>query len=230
MRPARAEETADIRDIHVAYVPARRVIANRPKVDHRRRRLRTAPPGCARGQACSGWLLVVRGPDVAPVRRDHEGPAARHGRSGPAGAAVHLDGDERACSRRRGRTPRRLSPLGGGATHRVDRYRTTRGNAHRVRGPRRRGAGQLVRQLGSGGVEQAERVRPNRRGREPGRVLVGARRSLIVHPNLAFQSWVRETFATTIPSTALEVVRHPASMDDDDSPDPFWKWVRASRR
>jgi len=25
-------------------------------------------------------------------------------------------------------------------------------------------------------------------------------------------------------------VRHPASMDDDDSPDPFWKWVRASRR
>ena len=59
---------------------------------------------------------------------------------------------------------------------------------------------------------------------------VGPAVDFIVHPNLAFQSWVRETFATTIPSTALEVVRHPARMDDDDSPDPFWKWVRASRR
>jgi len=29
-----------------------------------------------------------------------------------------------------------------------------------------------------------------------------------------------------IPERACEIVRHPASMDDESSPDPFWQWAR----
>jgi len=30
------------------------------------------------------------------------------------------------------------------------------------------------------------------------------------------------TFHVTIPTRAIEIVRHPASMDDEHSPDAFW--------
>jgi hypothetical protein len=48
---------------------------------------------------------------------------------------------------------------------------------------------------------------------------------LIVHPNIRFREWVMRTFSVTIPSTALQIIRHPAKMGDAKSPDPFWQWV-----
>lgn len=49
---------------------------------------------------------------------------------------------------------------------------------------------------------------------------------LIVAPNEPYRAWVSATFHTTIPSTALEVVKHPAEMSDAESPDVFWRWVK----
>ena len=46
----------------------------------------------------------------------------------------------------------------------------------------------------------------------------------IVHPNVKFQQWVIETFKTTIPQTALELVT-PAHLDDDNPNDEFLIWV-----
>ena len=48
----------------------------------------------------------------------------------------------------------------------------------------------------------------------------------IVKPNLEFQKWVKKTFNTTIPKTALEIVKHPATMDDDNSEDEFFNWYQ----
>ena len=48
----------------------------------------------------------------------------------------------------------------------------------------------------------------------------------VVQPNTEFQNWVKETFKVTIPETALEIVKHPASMDDSDSEDEFWNWCQ----
>ena len=45
-----------------------------------------------------------------------------------------------------------------------------------------------------------------------------------VKPNIEFQNWVKETFNVTIPQTALEVVKHPAQIDDDESEDAFFNW------
>ena len=42
----------------------------------------------------------------------------------------------------------------------------------------------------------------------------------IVHPNLKFQQWVTQTFKTTIPQTALELVT-PAHLDDENPSDEF---------
>lgn len=47
----------------------------------------------------------------------------------------------------------------------------------------------------------------------------------LVHPNIAFQAWVRETFSVTIPRTASEIVKHPSEMGDTESQDPFCQWV-----
>lgn len=46
----------------------------------------------------------------------------------------------------------------------------------------------------------------------------------VVHPNLEFQNWVKTTFDVTIPQTALEIVKYPAEMGDQDTPDAFCKW------
>jgi hypothetical protein len=47
---------------------------------------------------------------------------------------------------------------------------------------------------------------------------------VFVHPNLPFQDWVGDTFSTTIPLLASEVVRQPSLMDDVASDDLFWNW------
>jgi hypothetical protein len=52
---------------------------------------------------------------------------------------------------------------------------------------------------------------------------------IFVHPNVPYRRWVEETFGVDIPRTASEIVKHAASMDDDDSPDPFCRWVETNR-
>lgn len=48
----------------------------------------------------------------------------------------------------------------------------------------------------------------------------------IVKPNLKFQKWVKETFNVEIPKTALEIVKFPAKMDDENSEDEFFNWYQ----
>jgi len=48
----------------------------------------------------------------------------------------------------------------------------------------------------------------------------------VVQPNIEFQNWVRDTFGLTIPETALEIVKYPSSMDDEESKDEFWNWCQ----
>jgi hypothetical protein len=50
--------------------------------------------------------------------------------------------------------------------------------------------------------------------------------SFIVHPNVKYQQWVRETFSCDIPSTGMEIVRNPDVMEDKNPRDPFCKWVK----
>ena len=47
-----------------------------------------------------------------------------------------------------------------------------------------------------------------------------------VEPNEAFQQWVRNTFDVEIPKTALEIVKHPAEIGDEDSEDEFCRWCQ----
>ncbi len=47
-----------------------------------------------------------------------------------------------------------------------------------------------------------------------------------VKPNTAFQQWVEKTFEVKIPKTALEIVKHPATMDDASSEDDFFNWYQ----
>jgi hypothetical protein len=48
---------------------------------------------------------------------------------------------------------------------------------------------------------------------------------LIVHPNTAFQNWLKTAFDVTIPATAMEIVRYRAKIGDKDSPDDFNRWA-----
>jgi len=48
---------------------------------------------------------------------------------------------------------------------------------------------------------------------------------LFVEPNIRFREWVVETFKTTIPATALEIVKNPSEYGDEDSKDPFCSWL-----
>ena len=50
----------------------------------------------------------------------------------------------------------------------------------------------------------------------------------IVLPNAKFKKWVEDTFDTTVPATASEIVKHPSRMGDDDSDDEFFRWVIAN--
>jgi hypothetical protein len=45
-------------------------------------------------------------------------------------------------------------------------------------------------------------------------------------PPLLFQAWVEKTFGVEIPKTASEIVTSTPSMLDEDSDDPFWKWMK----
>ena len=49
---------------------------------------------------------------------------------------------------------------------------------------------------------------------------------IIVKPNVEFQNWVRKTFKVKIPETALEIVKFPATMNDDSSEDEFFNWYQ----
>ena len=51
-------------------------------------------------------------------------------------------------------------------------------------------------------------------------------KDFIVKPNKKFQDWVKSTFAVEIPQTALEIVKYPATMDDDSSEDEFFNWYQ----
>ena len=48
----------------------------------------------------------------------------------------------------------------------------------------------------------------------------------IVKPNIEFQKWVQETFNQKIPKTALEIVKYPATMDNESSEDEFFNWYQ----
>jgi hypothetical protein len=43
---------------------------------------------------------------------------------------------------------------------------------------------------------------------------------------LEFQRWVQECYGLAIPRTASEIVKSLACMDDKESDDPFWIWIR----
>jgi hypothetical protein len=46
-----------------------------------------------------------------------------------------------------------------------------------------------------------------------------------VKRNEAYVEWVVTTFGTTIPDRGSAIVKHPSSMNDDSSLDPFWQWT-----
>ncbi|EDM25670.1 hypothetical protein LNTAR_13012 [Lentisphaera araneosa HTCC2155] len=46
-----------------------------------------------------------------------------------------------------------------------------------------------------------------------------------IKPNIEFQNWVQKEFNTTIPQTALEIVKHPDEMGDEKTKDEFNQWV-----
>ncbi|HYE72231.1 MAG TPA: SMI1/KNR4 family protein, partial [Blastocatellia bacterium] len=48
---------------------------------------------------------------------------------------------------------------------------------------------------------------------------------IFVHPNVAYQNWVKETFSVSIPEKAIEIVKYPSEMGDANSSDPFCRWV-----
>jgi hypothetical protein len=49
------------------------------------------------------------------------------------------------------------------------------------------------------------------------------------HPvNEPYRRWVETTFRTTIPTTALGIVPHPAEMGDEDTDDLWCQWVNSA--
>ena len=52
--------------------------------------------------------------------------------------------------------------------------------------------------------------------------------SFLVYPNKKYQQWVQSAFPGDIPQTALEIVKHPEYMDDEQSEDEFHQWVRGT--
>lgn len=48
----------------------------------------------------------------------------------------------------------------------------------------------------------------------------------VVEPNEPYRDWVTTTFKVSIPERAIDIVPHPASMDEKFSEDPFWQWVQ----
>ena len=54
----------------------------------------------------------------------------------------------------------------------------------------------------------------------------GPNAEFIIKPNVKFRNWVTQTFDVEIPRTALEIVKYPACMDDESSPDEFFNWIQ----
>jgi hypothetical protein len=48
----------------------------------------------------------------------------------------------------------------------------------------------------------------------------------VAPPNSPFTDWVTRTFGVTIPRRGAEVVKHHALMEDAESKDLFWQWVK----
>lgn len=46
----------------------------------------------------------------------------------------------------------------------------------------------------------------------------------------SFRDWVATTFGVSIPERASEIVKATASMDEESSDDPFWRWIRSYDR
>ncbi|MGH1439397.1 MAG: hypothetical protein ACRBBR_04720 [Cellvibrionaceae bacterium] len=46
-----------------------------------------------------------------------------------------------------------------------------------------------------------------------------------VKPNLKFLNWLTHEFNLAIPKTALEIVKNPAEFGDENSNDPFCRWL-----
>jgi hypothetical protein len=46
-----------------------------------------------------------------------------------------------------------------------------------------------------------------------------------VYPNINFQNWVCDTFSVSIPERANDIIKHPAKMGDENSPDRFCRWI-----
>jgi len=47
----------------------------------------------------------------------------------------------------------------------------------------------------------------------------------LVKPNLKYLNWLTHEFNVQIPETALEIVKNPAEFGDEDSNDPFCRWL-----
>ncbi len=48
---------------------------------------------------------------------------------------------------------------------------------------------------------------------------------LLVQPNKPFQDWVATSFDVSIPQTAVEIVKHPNEIGDENPEDEFARWV-----
>ena len=47
----------------------------------------------------------------------------------------------------------------------------------------------------------------------------------LVQPNIKYQNWLVHEFQTSIPAKAIEIVKEPAEFGDEESNDPFCKWL-----
>jgi len=56
--------------------------------------------------------------------------------------------------------------------------------------------------------------------------LPNAGEEFVVEPNRPFADWVAKTFEVDIPKLGSAIVKHHATMNNGESPDPFWRWVR----
>jgi len=51
------------------------------------------------------------------------------------------------------------------------------------------------------------------------------RNEFVVKPNQKYQDWLTHEFHTSIPKKANEIVKNPAEFGDEESDDPFCKWL-----
>lgn len=49
----------------------------------------------------------------------------------------------------------------------------------------------------------------------------------LINPNIPFQNWVKTIFNVDIPKVALEIVKHPTEMGEQNSQDAFYNWCNS---